>query len=100
MRTPEHVHEAKHLRRVQLDRRDQAKQDLKGLEETVVSYTPRRGSLELPRTQLQHLSSERAQKLLLFCSSSQGRELQTLHSLRRLFVQDLVTRVKKVNTFT
>lgn len=46
MRTPEQVHEAEHLCRVQLDRRDQAKQDLKGLEETVVSYTSRRGSLE------------------------------------------------------
>ncbi|XP_037612729.1 kinesin-1 heavy chain-like [Sebastes umbrosus] len=44
---------------VMQDRRDQAKQDMKGLEETV------------------------------------ARELQTLHNLRRLFVQDLATRVKK-----
>ncbi|KAK5850006.1 hypothetical protein PBY51_014294 [Eleginops maclovinus] len=44
---------------VMQDRREQAKQDLKGLEDTV------------------------------------GRELQTLHNLRRLFVQDLATRVKK-----
>lgn len=53
MRTPEHVDKAKHLCRVQLDRRDQAKQDLKGLEETVVSYTSDLGwDSEI---QLQHL---------------------------------------------
>ncbi|XP_069554207.1 kinesin-1 heavy chain-like [Brachyistius frenatus] len=44
---------------VMQDRREQARQDLKGLEETV------------------------------------ARELQTLHNLRRLFVKDLATRVKK-----
>ncbi|MFT7812274.1 kinesin-1 heavy chain-like [Arapaima gigas] len=46
---------------VMQDRREQARQDLKGLEETVVS----------------------------------AKELQTLHNLRKLFVQDLATRVKK-----
>uniref|UniRef100_A0A4W6BX58 Kinesin-like protein n=1 Tax=Lates calcarifer TaxID=8187 RepID=A0A4W6BX58_LATCA len=44
------------------DRQEQARQDLKGLEETV------------------------------------ARELQTLHNLRRLFVQDLSTRVRKMDS--
>lgn len=31
---------------------------------------------------------------------TQGRELQTLHNLRRLFVQDLATQIKKVKKKT
>ena len=38
-------------------------------------------------------------KLLKLLSLLQAKELQTLHNLRKLFVQDLQARVKKVQTF-
>ncbi|KPP70900.1 kinesin heavy chain-like, partial [Scleropages formosus] len=63
------------------ERHEQSKQDLKGLEETVPSAT------DGPRMTASFLSR---------CSTiSQARELQTLHNLRKLFVQDLTTRVKR-----
>ncbi|KAF7468575.1 Hypothetical predicted protein [Marmota monax] len=52
------------------ERHEQSKQDLKGLEETVVSG-------------------------FLLYQVNRARELQTLHNLRKLFVQDVTTRVKK-----
>lgn len=35
--------------------------------------------------------------MYFFFSPLKAKELQTLHNLRKLFVQDLATRVKKVN---
>lgn len=34
--------------------------------------------------------------IIVFLSLFKAKELQTLHNLRKLFVQDLATRVKKV----
>ncbi|XP_053367328.1 kinesin-1 heavy chain isoform X2 [Clarias gariepinus] len=80
---------------VMQDRREQARQDLKGLEETVVSYFFSflywSGSFRLyMRGACVFVCS-----VSFFYHSLQAKELQTLHNLRKLFVQDLATRVKK-----
>ncbi|KAM4556093.1 kinesin-1 heavy chain isoform 1-T1 [Fundulus diaphanus] len=78
---------------VMQDRREQARQDLKGLEETVVR------SSELIKHKPQGwgpFTSARVDQSNLSCPFAlQAKELQTLHNLRKLFVQDLATRVKK-----
>ncbi|CAF87562.1 unnamed protein product, partial [Tetraodon nigroviridis] len=71
------------------ERHEQTKQDLKGLEETVVSKT-HSSTFSI----LASLSSVHPPSLHLL--DFQARELQTLHNLRKLFVQDLTSRVKKV----
>ncbi|CAG03225.1 unnamed protein product, partial [Tetraodon nigroviridis] len=70
------------------ERHEQTKQDLKGLEETVVSKT-HSSTFSI----LASLSSVHPPSLHLL--DFQARELQTLHNLRKLFVQDLTSRVKK-----
>lgn len=93
------------------ERHEQTKQDLKGLEETVVSkiYTSTCEHCSVSSL-LCHLSvsssscstfvlTYRAVLLTFFpISVLQARELQTLHNLRKLFVQDLTSRVKKVSS--
>lgn len=74
------------------ERHEQTKQDLKGLEETVVSKT-HSSTFSI----LASLSSVHPPSLHLL--DFQARELQTLHNLRKLFVQDLTSRVKKVWNF-
>lgn len=99
------------------ERHEQTKQDLKGLEETVVSkiYTIFQLLLLTLKYYLLLLMSslfsfcftlfhitfvslyaELFSSLPLLFSVLQARELQTLHNLRKLFVQDLTSRVKKV----
>lgn len=81
------------------ERHEQTKQDLKGLEETVVS--------EIMVSSATHPSVCLSLVCLFVKLSSsplfllfvlQARELQTLHNLRKLFVQDLTSRVKKVSS--
>uniref|UniRef100_A0A8C7H4E7 Kinesin family member 5A, a n=1 Tax=Oncorhynchus kisutch TaxID=8019 RepID=A0A8C7H4E7_ONCKI len=95
------------------ERHEQTKQDLKGLEDTVVS-----GPLSVLLSEPSSLSFSRPICFFSFLSAStslfstfslfflslttlllhlyfQARELQTLHNLRKLFVQDLTSRVKK-----
>ncbi|XP_073702582.1 kinesin-1 heavy chain isoform X1 [Garra rufa] len=72
------------------DRREQARQDLKGLEETVVSAIPHLNTRAVLFT-----SCIVCIQMLLFFQLFKAKELQTLHNLRKLFVQDLATRVKK-----
>lgn len=75
------------------ERHEQTKQDLKGLEETVVSKIYSITYRILLSTFLLY-SHHDPPPLSLF--AFQARELQTLHNLRKLFVQDLTSRVKKV----
>uniref|UniRef100_A0A672QZ76 Kinesin-like protein n=1 Tax=Sinocyclocheilus grahami TaxID=75366 RepID=A0A672QZ76_SINGR len=54
---------------------------------------------ESRQTQLSHLRDEINEKQRLIDDLTESaRELQTLHNLRKLFVQDLTTRVKKVSS--
>lgn len=78
---------------VMQDRREQARQDLKGLEETVVSLSAATVYSQLSSTLAVSYSDS-----FIFFLTFKAKELQTLHNLRKLFVQDLATRVKKVKT--
>ena len=85
------------------ERHEQTKQDLKGLEETVVSKIDLFSnivlllSLSLASALLSFVQPFSHITLSLSLSVLQARELQTLHNLRKLFVQDLTSRVKKVS---
>lgn len=78
------------------DRREQARQDLKGLEETVVSSSAAAVYCQLCCALA--ASDSVFCRLFIFFLSFKAKELQTLHNLRKLFVQDLATRVKKVKS--
>ncbi|XP_033821978.1 kinesin heavy chain isoform X2 [Periophthalmus magnuspinnatus] len=93
----EHLKSQEHHKSRQLEeltflneRHEQSKQDLKGLEETVVSHDDF----------ISHLSVNMFLAVVTFhfvlcVFMLKARELYSLHNLRKLFVQDLTTRVRK-----
>lgn len=75
------------------ERHEQAKQDMKRLEETVVSNSPTAHKPKKVNNAIVTLT------LTPFPNpTTKACELQSLHNLRKLFVQDLTTRVKRVST--
>ena len=91
-----------------MDKREQAKEYLKGLEQSLslahthsLSLSPPPSLLPPPSHSLipshQMDKREQAKEDLKGLEETVAKELQTLHNLRKLFVQDLQARVKKVS---
>uniref|UniRef100_A0A8C8HNR1 Kinesin-like protein n=1 Tax=Oncorhynchus tshawytscha TaxID=74940 RepID=A0A8C8HNR1_ONCTS len=82
--------------RDELDRKEHLMTELQDLNQKIMLEQER---LRVEHDKLKSTDQEKSRKLfkplLSLCPPSQAKELQTLHNLRKLFVQDLATRVKK-----